>query len=132
MYQKKLDEDIRCPLEYGMSIFSGKWQTRILCLVANKGAMRFGELKTELVNITDGVLAATLNELIESELVSKSSSAQTISASYTLTEKGESLLPVLHELCAWSAHYYRDNGSIVMRQCRQCDLYKIWSVEADE
>lgn len=24
MYQKKLEKDIRCPLEYGLSVFGGK------------------------------------------------------------------------------------------------------------
>ena len=24
-YQRKLDKDIRCPLEYGMELFGGKW-----------------------------------------------------------------------------------------------------------
>lgn len=26
MYQKKLEEDIRCPLEYGLEIFGDKWK----------------------------------------------------------------------------------------------------------
>ena len=29
MYQKKLEKDIRCPLEYGLSVFGGKWKSRI-------------------------------------------------------------------------------------------------------
>lgn len=30
MYQRKLEKDIRCPLEYGMEIFGGKWNSRII------------------------------------------------------------------------------------------------------
>ena len=26
-YKKKLDDDIRCPLEYGLAIFDGKWSS---------------------------------------------------------------------------------------------------------
>lgn len=26
-YKKKLDADIRCPLEYGLTIFGGKWKS---------------------------------------------------------------------------------------------------------
>lgn len=26
-YKKKLDDDIRCPLEYGLAIFGGKWKS---------------------------------------------------------------------------------------------------------
>ena len=30
MYQRKLEKDIRCPLEYGMELFGGKWTSRII------------------------------------------------------------------------------------------------------
>lgn len=36
MYQRKLDKDIRCPLEYGLEIFGGKWKSRIICVLAKK------------------------------------------------------------------------------------------------
>lgn len=28
-YKKKLEDDIRCPLEYGLTIFGGKWKLEI-------------------------------------------------------------------------------------------------------
>jgi len=31
MYQPKLEKDIRCPLEYGLAIFGGKWKSRVIC-----------------------------------------------------------------------------------------------------
>lgn len=34
MYQRKLEKDIRCPLEYGMELFGGKWNSRIICVLA--------------------------------------------------------------------------------------------------
>ena len=33
-YKKKLDDDIRCPLEYGLAIFGGKWKSRIICVLS--------------------------------------------------------------------------------------------------
>ena len=33
MYQKKMDQDIRCPLEYGLDIFGEKWKSRIICVL---------------------------------------------------------------------------------------------------
>lgn len=33
-YKKKLEKDIRCPLEYGLAIFGGKWKSRIICVLA--------------------------------------------------------------------------------------------------
>lgn len=60
MYKRKLEKDIRCPLEYGLEIFGGKWKSRIICVLAAKDVMRYSELRTEMGNITDAVLAASL------------------------------------------------------------------------
>ncbi len=43
-YKKKLDEDIRCPLEYGLAIFGGKWKSRIICVLTAKDTLRYSEL----------------------------------------------------------------------------------------
>ena len=40
MYQPKLDKDIRCPLEYGLELFGGKWNSRIICVLAENGPLR--------------------------------------------------------------------------------------------
>ena len=36
MYEPKLKKEIRCPLEYGLDIFGGKWKPRIICVLAEK------------------------------------------------------------------------------------------------
>ena len=59
MYQPKLEKEIRCPLEYGLDIFGGKWKSRIICVLAEKGVPRYSELRREMTNISDAVLAAT-------------------------------------------------------------------------
>ena len=52
MYQRKLERDIRCPLEYGMELFGGKWNSRIICVLAVLGTLRYSELRREMGNIT--------------------------------------------------------------------------------
>ena len=37
MYKPKMEKDIRCPLEYGLDVFGGKWKSRIICVLADKG-----------------------------------------------------------------------------------------------
>lgn len=69
MYQRKLEKDIRCPLEYGLEIFGGKWKSRIICVLAAKEVLRYSELRKEMGNITDAVLASTLKELIANQIV---------------------------------------------------------------
>lgn len=71
MYKPKLAKDIRCPLEYGLSVFGGKWKSRILCVLATKEKLRYGILRKEMSNITDAVLATTLKELIQDELIER-------------------------------------------------------------
>lgn len=132
MYQKKNEEDIRNPLEYGMSILSGKWKTRIICLLSELRPMRYGEIKINLVNVSDGVLASTLNELIRNGLIVKEiENDENMLVEYKLTSKGESVIPLLHALCRWSGKYYKDASGIPMAHCLECDYYKHWEAEAN-
>ena len=73
MYQRKLEKDIRCPLEYGLEVFGGKWNSRIICVLAAKKVLRYSELRKEMGNITDAVLAASLKELIANDIVIRKS-----------------------------------------------------------
>ena len=41
MYQPKTEKEIRCPLEYGLALFGGKWKTRIICVLQQCGQMRY-------------------------------------------------------------------------------------------
>ena len=68
MYHKKLESDIRCPLEYGLEVFGGKWKSRVICVLADKKTLRYSELRAELVNITDAVLSTTLKALIADDV----------------------------------------------------------------
>lgn len=52
-YKKKLEEDIRCPLEYGLAIFGGKWKSRIICVLAVNEKLRYSQLRKEMYNITN-------------------------------------------------------------------------------
>lgn len=69
MYQHKLEKDIRCPLEYGLQVFGGKWKSRIICVLAEKENLRYSNLRKEMTNITDAVLASTLKELMADNIV---------------------------------------------------------------
>ena len=51
-YKKKLEDDIRCPLEYGLTIFGGKWKSRIICVLAVNEKLRYSELRREMCNDT--------------------------------------------------------------------------------
>lgn len=91
MYQKKLEQDIRCPLEYGLSVFGGKWKSRILCVLAAQETLCYSQLRKEMVNITDAVLASTLKELIADGMIARHSYDEIPPrVEYALTDKGRS------------------------------------------
>lgn len=122
MYQHKLDEDIRCPLEYGLDIFGGKWKSRIICVLAEKNTLRYSMLRTEMSNITDSVLAATLKNLIADDIVERNSFDEIPPrVEYSLTKKGQSVIPILQSICQWSGAYHKEDNENTMTQCKKCD-----------
>lgn len=123
MYKPKLDKDIRCPLEYGLDIFGGKWDSRIICVLAAKETLRYSELRRELTDITDTVLAASLKSLIKNEIVSRRSYDEIPpKVEYSLTEKGKSVVPILQSICRWAGAYHREGEENTLPQCKKCDF----------
>ena len=122
MYQHKLERDIRCPLEYGLEVFGGKWKSRIICVLAAKQVLRYSELRSEMGNITDAVLAAALKELIRDQIVIRRSYDEVPPrVEYQLSEKGVSVVPILQSICRWAGLYQRQDYANTMAHCRQCD-----------
>ncbi|WP_296400510.1 helix-turn-helix domain-containing protein [Acidaminococcus timonensis] len=122
MYKKKLPPDIRCPLEYGLEIFGGKWKSRIICVLAAKKNLRYSQLRKEMANITDAVLATTLKELLQSGMIERKSYDEIPPrVEYSLSEKGKSVVPILQDICKWSGLFYKDTNDNTMTQCQKCD-----------
>ena len=123
MYKPKMEKDIRCPLEYGLDIFGGKWKSRIICVLAEQKVLRYSELRNEMVNITDAVLAATLKELIRDGIVARKSYDEIPPrVEYRLSEKGASVVPILQSICQWSGIYHQEDSENAFRQCQKCDF----------
>ena len=121
-YQRKLDKDIRCPLEYGMGLFGGKWNSRIICVLSTLGTLRYSELRKEMGNITDAILALTLKELTENGIVLRKSYDEIPPrVEYSLTEKGKSVVPFLRSICQWAGQFYKEDNGGEMIQCQKCD-----------
>lgn len=91
MYKPKLEKNIRCPLEYGLDVFGGKWKSRIICVLADKKVLRYSSLRKEMINITDAVLASALKELISDGIIDRHQYDEIPPrVEYSLTEKGKS------------------------------------------
>lgn len=121
-YKRKLEKDIRCPLEYGMDLIGGRWKSRIICVLA-EGPLRYSQLRSELADITDTALAAALRDMQGTGLVERRQyEAIPPHVEYKLTAKGASLVPLLQTLCQWSGLYYHDVEDTALSKCQKCDF----------
>ncbi len=122
MYKAKLEKDIRCPLEYGLTVFGGKWKSRVICVLAEKGTLRYSSIRKEMANITDAVLDSTLKELIADGIVNRQQFDEIPPrVEYCLTEKGISVVPILQTICKWSGAYHKEDNENTLLQCQKCD-----------
>lgn len=122
MYKPKLEKDIRCPLEYGLTVFGGKWKSRVICVLNEKGTLRYSAIRKEMSNITDAVLATTLKELIADDMIERKQFDEIPPrVEYFLTPKGQSVIPILQNICQWSGAYHKENNENTLTQCQTCD-----------
>lgn len=119
-YKRKTDKDIRCPLEYGLDVFGGKWKSRILCVLSD-GQLRYSELRSEMHDVTDAAMASALKELASDGLIKRKQFEEIPPrVEYSLTSKGESVIPVLQMICKWSGIVQHDID-VTAPRCLACD-----------
>ena len=93
--------------------------------MSSKGVLRYSELRKEMGNITDAVLASTLKILIKNNLVLRRSYDEIPPrVEYCLTEKGQSVIPILQSICRWAGIFYKDDNENTMVQCQKCDYHR--------
>lgn len=87
---------------YTMSLIQGKYKMVILYTLMEFKVVRFNELKKYIKTISYKTLSATLKELESDNLVHREEYPQIPpKVEYSLTERGESLIPILDNLCEW-------------------------------
>ena len=124
-YRTRDEREIRCPLEYGMDIFGGKWKPRIICILNHKGTMRYSDIRKELVNLTDTVLSGAPKELVDDGMVTRVQFDEIPPrVEYSLSEKGRSVVPILQSICEWSSIVHRVDEDHVLTQCQTCDYLR--------
>ena len=122
MYRQKYEDEVRCPLEYGLEVFGGTWKSRIICVLSAHEALRYTELRREMSSIADAVLSSTLKELMADGIVRRRSYDEIPPrVEYALTEKGVSVVPVLQDICRWAGLYHREDIPNALPQRRRCD-----------
>ena len=94
----------RCePMSKLQAVIGGKWKILILWYVAHYRVQRFSQLKRRLTGVTQSTLTKQLREL-EADGFLHREIYQEIPprVEYSLTECGQSFVPVLEAMLSWS------------------------------
>ena len=103
---KECSSSSLCPMEFAMSQISGKWKLIILWHIYKNEVIRYGELKRAVSKITDKMLSNQLKELVRDNIVHKEVYQEIpLKVEYSLTEYGESLIPIMKMLFKWGQDY---------------------------
>ncbi|WP_440119036.1 winged helix-turn-helix transcriptional regulator [Paenibacillus sp. QZ-Y1] len=99
-------KEINCEKELTLAVIGGKWKLIILWHLGLEGTKRFSELKRLIPHITQKMLTNQLRELEEDKLVERKVYAEVPPrVEYTLTDHGQSLMPVLRAMYDWGKNY---------------------------
>ena len=94
-------------------------------MLSAREKLRYSEIRREMYNITDAVLAATLKNLTEDGIVDRKSYDEIPpKVEYSLTKKGKSVVPILQSICQWSDIFYKEDSENEMVQCQKCDYHR--------
>ncbi len=96
-----------CKLEetgfnYTMSLIQGKYKMFILYTLMEFGVVRFNEMHKYIGGITYKTLSSTLKQLEADGLIVRKEYPQIPpKVEYSLSERGQSLMPILDQMCEW-------------------------------
>ncbi len=100
------DKHYYCNVELTLHVIGGKWKPIIIYRLGNDGTLRFSAIKRSIPNITQKMLTQQLRELEADGVIHRKVYAQVPpKVEYSLTETGESVMPVIESLCRWGKEY---------------------------
>jgi DNA-binding HxlR family transcriptional regulator len=99
-----------CGVEVALEIIGGKWKGVVLYHLAN-GLKRFNEIGRLLPQVSQRMLTRQLRELENDGLIQRRIYAEVPpKVEYSLTAKGESLIPIVMALKTWGEEQLRQRG----------------------
>jgi DNA-binding HxlR family transcriptional regulator len=95
----------KSPVSDALSLIGGKWKIAIIYNL-REDPLRFGKLKRILSPITPQMLTKQLREMERDQLIDrKVYEVIPPKVEYSLTDFGQSFMPVLNSLCKWSTEH---------------------------
>ena len=99
-----------CPVEATLELIGGKYKALILWHLSN-GTLRFSELQKKIKQATAKMLTQQLREMESQNLIyRKVYPVIPPKVEYSLTDLGNSLLPILVAMRDWGAEYLREKN----------------------
>lgn len=86
-------------------VLGDKWTPQLLRFLANQPSVRFCQLQDLAQTINPRTLSARLTHLEDAGIITKTPTSSDRRCEYSLTKKGEALLPILRDMEAWSSQY---------------------------
>ena len=87
---------------YTLSLIAGKYKPIVLYCLMEYEPVRFNEMRRYLGSAADKTLSQTLKELERDGLIHREMYPEIPpKVEYSLTERGQSLVQVLDQLCVW-------------------------------
>ncbi len=106
---KVYEKEYECSFELTIELISGKWKGLILWHLGREKVLRYGELKRRIKGITQKMLTQSLREL-ESHISREVYPVVPPKVEYTLTPRGEKLIPIFLELQRWGREVAIEDG----------------------
>lgn len=106
-----------CPVSVTQNMLMGKWKLMILWIVSQQ-TRRFGELQKLMPDVSRGVLTQQLRELEKDNLVHREVYKEVPpKVEYSITETGESFIPVMIKIMEWGVGYIKETTKCDMNVC---------------
>jgi len=97
----------RCPIRNVVARFGDKWSLLVLLTVSGAGVMRYNEIEKAIPDVSSRVLSGTLRTLEQDGLLHrKVYPVVPPKVEYSLTETGESLMPIVQDLTQWAKDHF--------------------------
>lgn len=126
--KKAGDVEFRCYFQLAMMVIGGKWKPKVLFHLGQSSAVRFGALRRAVFGISEKMLIQSLKELEKDGLVNRKVYREVPpKVEYSLTEIGQSFVPVLDAMFNWGQSY----ASYLVARQSEGDGYRIGDIFKD-
>lgn len=116
MYERKILPNLNCGLDLLGEVLYGKWKLRLLWFI-HEGYKRPSELQRKIPDASRRVLNIQLNELEAHELVVKKIyPVVPPKVEYSLTEFGQTLLPIISAMGNWGDEHEARLREVILKE----------------